>query len=108
MADIPMRLRLRAGRRKDIRLNWWCAVMALVTLLSGSCVAAGSADSPDPPLTPPLISLDPANEDYITAAAGGRYFADSSRRPFIPIGYNHNPDWSGLIESNPRCKNYDP
>ena len=46
----------------------------------------------------PLIQADPAKEDYIRVAPGGRYFVHADGRFFVPIGYNHNPDWTGLGE----------
>ncbi len=58
--------------------------------------------------TSPLISVRPAAEDYARVMDGGRYFVHSDGRPFIPIGYNHNPDWPNLIEANPDSKQYLP
>lgn len=56
----------------------------------------------------PLVDASPLEEDYIRVAMGGRYFARADGKPFIPIGYNHNPDWDRLIESNPLHPSYDP
>lgn len=57
---------------------------------------------------PPLFATDPQKEDYIRTAPGARYFTHADGRPFIPIGYNHNPDWAKLLECNPCIPGYDP
>jgi len=56
----------------------------------------------------PLVKADPAREDFVSVMPGGRYFAHADGSPFTPIGYNHNPDWSQLIESDPTRPGYDP
>lgn len=56
--------------------------------------------------TPPLVDVNTAKEDFIKVS--GRNFVTSAGKPFIPIGYNHNPDWDKLKESNPLDASYDP
>ncbi len=56
----------------------------------------------------PLAADDAQSEDYIRVLNGGRYFAHADGRPFIPIGFNHNPDWPELEQSNPEGRDYDP
>lgn len=62
---------------------------------------------------PPLYDIDPTEESYVTV--NGRYF-DRQTKYFLPIGYNHNPDWPKLMDSNPsvpkggikEARRYDP
>ena len=56
----------------------------------------------------PLFGVSPLNEDFVTVMPGGRYFAHADGKPFIPLGYNHNPDWDMLIQANPLHPAYDP
>jgi len=56
----------------------------------------------------PLVVTDVAKEDYVKPMAEGRYFVHADGRPFIPIGYNHNPDWPEFIEANPDFRDYRP
>ena len=56
----------------------------------------------------PLVRTNPANEDYVRVAPGGRYFVHSTGAFFTPLGYNHNPDWTGFIECAVGTKAYDP
>jgi len=56
----------------------------------------------------PQFSVEVTKEDYVKVLSGGRYFAHSDGKPFIPIGFNHNPDWPELEESNPLYARYDP
>ncbi len=55
-----------------------------------------------------LESTDVIKEDFIRVMKGGRYFVNSSGKPFIPIGYNHNPDWPELEQSDPLRDDFDP
>jgi hypothetical protein len=55
-----------------------------------------------------LFDVDPAKEDFIRIAPGGRYFVHADGRPFIPLGYNHNPDWPQLVEAYPGFEVYAP
>ena len=64
----------------------------------------------------PLMQTNPSKEDYIRVAPGGRYFvhangpatAGSRDAFFTPIGYNHNPDWTGFSECAVGKPGYDP
>jgi mannan endo-1,4-beta-mannosidase len=56
----------------------------------------------------PLFPVKPPDEDFIKVLPGGRYFAHADGRPFIPIGYNHNPDWPQLAFGNPLAEGHDP
>ena len=56
----------------------------------------------------PLIQTNPAKEDYVRVAPSGRYFVHANGRFFTPIGYNHNPDWTGFIELAVGTGAYDP
>jgi mannan endo-1,4-beta-mannosidase len=56
----------------------------------------------------PLVKTSVPREDFIRVMPGGRYFVHADGRPFIPIGYNHNPDWPELEQSNPLAREYDP
>lgn len=55
-----------------------------------------------------LFRATVAKEDYVRVMPGGRYFVHADGRPFIPIGYNHNPDWTKFDEANPSREVYDP
>lgn len=45
----------------------------------------------------------------IRVMPGGRQFVDAKGKPFIPIGYNHNPDWTELGHAYPlHGESYDP
>ncbi len=56
----------------------------------------------------PLIKTDPAKEDYIRVAPGGRYFVHADGRFYTPLGYNQNPDWSYTHECSPTSEHYNP
>ncbi|HWD39384.1 MAG TPA: hypothetical protein VG944_11075 [Fimbriimonas sp.] len=56
----------------------------------------------------PLFRTEVQEEDYVKVMSGGRYFVHADGRPFIPIGYNHNPDWPKFEESNPEREVYEP
>lgn len=57
----------------------------------------------------PLFETQVSREDFVRVMPGGRYFVHASGKPFIPLGYNHNPDWTKLEEANPsREGEYDP
>lgn len=62
-----------------------------------------SAQNPEP-----LFVADVAKEDFIKPFPGGRFFAHSDGKPYIPLGFNHNPDWSKLVEANPMRDDYAP
>ena len=55
----------------------------------------------------PLVKADPAREDYVRVADGGRYFVHADGEFFTPIGYNHNPEWQQTGEANPANDAYD-
>lgn len=55
----------------------------------------------------PLWPGGSASEDFIRVMPGGRYFVHSDGRPFTPVGYNHNPDWTELGFGNPLAEHYD-
>lgn len=57
---------------------------------------------------PPLFVTDVGKEDYLQPAPGGRFFVDSEGKPYLPVGYNHNPDWPEMSPSNPQWDNYNP
>ncbi|MDI6829234.1 MAG: hypothetical protein QME62_12205, partial [Armatimonadota bacterium] len=57
---------------------------------------------------PPLLDINPDEEDYIRVAPGGRYFMHSDGRFFTPIGYNHNPEWTPFNKCAPCRPGYDP
>ena len=59
-------------------------------------------------LAHPLVNTEISTEDYIAVMPKGRFFQHRDGRPFIPIGYNHNPDWQQFIESNPSREDYRP
>ena len=44
----------------------------------------------------------------IRVMSGGRQFMDASGKAFVPIGYNHNPDWTEFGHANPMAEEYDP
>lgn len=48
----------------------------------------------------PLSRVDVGKERFVRVMPGGRQF-ESGGEPFVPIGYNHNPDWPRLMASNP-------
>jgi mannan endo-1,4-beta-mannosidase len=56
----------------------------------------------------PLFATNVQKEDYVRVSPVGRYFVHADGSPFIPIGYNHNPDWPKFIECNPELPRYDP
>lgn len=56
----------------------------------------------------PLVAAEVQNEDYAKVMPGGRYFVHADGKPFIPIGYNHNPDWTKFDEANPSGNRYEP
>ncbi|AIE85573.1 hypothetical protein [Fimbriimonas ginsengisoli] len=56
----------------------------------------------------PLVRTVVAREDYVHVMPGGRYFVHSNGRAFIPLGYNHNPDWPKFEEANPDRERYVP
>lgn len=56
----------------------------------------------------PQFKADVSSEDYAKVLVGGRYFAHADGKPFIPIGYNHNPDWPEFEQANPERDDYDP
>ncbi|HVL40287.1 MAG TPA: hypothetical protein VM328_12930, partial [Fimbriimonadaceae bacterium] len=64
---------------------------------------AGSVQDPEP-----LVKVDAGKEDFVRVMTGGRHFTHSDGRAFIPIGYNHNPDWTTLRHSDPDAESYDP
>jgi mannan endo-1,4-beta-mannosidase len=37
-----------------------------------------------------------ASQDWVRPMPGGRYFVTGKGTPFLPLGYNHNPDWPPL------------
>jgi len=55
-----------------------------------------------------LVTANVQTEDYVQAMPGGRYFVHADGKPFIPIGYNHNPDWAKFDEANPWSDRYEP
>lgn len=55
-----------------------------------------------------LETANPTKEDFVKVMPGGRYFVHGDGKPFIPIGANHNPDWTELNLSNPLHDNYNP
>ncbi len=116
VADEPERLEAAlAAAGSALEAGRGASADALTEALRSSVAAVGSLydrsrarflrEMQEPP---PLFPTDPAREDYLTVAPGGRYFQHSDGRPFIPIGYNHNPDWPGLVQSNPQSDDYDP
>jgi mannan endo-1,4-beta-mannosidase len=56
----------------------------------------------------PQFQTTVAKEDYVRPMPTGRYFVDSKGKAFIPIGYNHNPDWPKFIEANGEEEVYKP
>lgn len=56
----------------------------------------------------PLVTTDVAKEDYVRVAEGGRYFVHPNGAFFIPLGYNHNPDWPKTYECGVEKPNYNP
>lgn len=56
----------------------------------------------------PLVATKVAREDYLRTMPGGHYFVHADGKPFVPIGYNHNPDWPEFEPANPLAPNYDP
>jgi mannan endo-1,4-beta-mannosidase len=56
----------------------------------------------------PLVKTAVAREDYVQVMPGGRYFVHADGKPFIPLGYNHNPDWPQFDEANPDRETYLP
>ncbi len=56
----------------------------------------------------PLMQTNIAKEDYVRTAPDGRYFVHPDGTFFIPLGYNHNPDWSKTVESAPSITGYSP
>lgn len=59
-------------------------------------------------LARPMVSANVKAEDYVRAMPGGRYFVHANGKPFIPIGYNHNPDWAKFVEADPLFTPYKP
>jgi mannan endo-1,4-beta-mannosidase len=55
----------------------------------------------------PLTSIPIAGQHLVKVLPGGRYF-EVDGRPFLPLGYNHNPDWSKFVEANPSRDDYHP
>ena len=53
-------------------------------------------------------TVDAKKGNWIAPMPGGRYFIDGRGRPFLPLGYNHNPDWPELEQANPLHDQYDP
>jgi hypothetical protein len=54
------------------------------------------------------IKADPAKEDYVRVAPGGRYFVHADGSFYTPIGYNHNPEWTDFTLCAPASPSYDP
>lgn len=57
---------------------------------------------------PLLPEVDAKKGNWIRRMTGGRYFVDGLGRPFLPLGYNHNPDWPELEQANPLHDDFDP
>lgn len=59
--------------------------------------------------TPGPLFKEVKGEIGVRVMPGGRQFVDGKGKPFIPIGYNHNPDWTELHHANPmNPESYDP
>ncbi len=59
--------------------------------------------NPGPQIRPPI-----GDEDYAKPMPGGRYFVHADGTSFIPIGYNHNPDWTTFNQAHGDEDNFDP
>lgn len=58
---------------------------------------------------PGPLFRDVKAEIGVRVMPGGRQFALASGKPFVPIGYNHNPDWTEFAWANPlNPEGYDP
>lgn len=57
---------------------------------------------------PLLPEVDAKRGSWIRRMPEGRYFLDGRGRPFLPLGYNHNPDWPELEQANPLHDQFDP
>lgn len=57
--------------------------------------------------TPLLPKVDPKSEAFVRPMPGGRYFQVGGK-PWTPVGYNHNPDWTELAKADPLSPEHDP
>lgn len=49
-----------------------------------------------------------AAEPPVAVLPGGRAFQAADGKPYVPIGYNHNLDWTELEKANTLADDYDP
>ncbi len=76
--------------------------------LTGRFAAASKALQSSIQNPTPLATANPAKEDYVRVAPGGKYFVHADGKFFTPLGYNHNPDWPSTYESAIGRPEYDP
>jgi len=88
-------------RLQALRLSALAA--ALVSSFVGRPCTGATVEDPAP-----LFKVNSAKEDYLRVAPGGRYFVHSDGRFYIPLGYNHNPDWDRLWQCAPGRRGYKP
>lgn len=95
------------------RLKYSLLFVFLMVVCSTSFAADSGTQTKEPPMKQsrnplPLFTTKPQKEDYIKVSPLGSGFVHSNGRPFIPLGYNHNPDWPKFIESDPSRPGYNP
>jgi mannan endo-1,4-beta-mannosidase len=57
---------------------------------------------------PLFADVDAKRGNWIARMPEGRYFIDRRGAPFLPLGYNHNPDWPELEQAHPLHDQFDP